>query len=87
MPKHTLVGSYAEFVASFDSAARGFERQGVRVEKTPIDAPHLVAWCGRWGLRIDTAGRSRYGAALLAAGGDLAELDRGGFVDRTRRGH
>jgi hypothetical protein len=87
MPKAMLASSYAEFVAQYDAFARGFERQGVRVEKTPIDVPHMVAWCKRWGLSINAAGRSKYAAALAGHGGDREELDRRGFVDRTRAEH
>jgi hypothetical protein len=87
MPKTMLVGSHEDFVSAFDCFAREFARQGIRVEPTPIDVPHMVAWCARWGLRIDSAGRTKYVAALAMAGGDLAEVDRRPFVDRTRTEH
>jgi hypothetical protein len=87
MPKTMLVGSYEDFVSAFDCFVREFARQGIRVEPTPIDVPHMVAWCARWGLRIDSVGRTKYVAALAMAGGDLAEVDRRPFVDRTRTEH
>lgn len=87
MPKTMLCDSYAEFAARFDSMVREFERQGVRVEKVSIDVPHMVAWCRRWGLEINNAGRTRYGAMLALADGDREKLDARGFVDRTRAEH
>jgi len=84
LPKTILAGSYAEFVAAFDAQARAYARQGVRVEKLPVDVPHMAAFCKRWGLELTSVGRTKYGAALAAAGGDREALDRGGFVDRTR---
>ena len=87
MPKTVLADSYEDFVSAFDCFVREFTRQGIRVEPTPIDVPHMVAWCARWGLRIDSVGRTKYVAALAMAGGDLAEVDRRPFVDRTRTEH
>lgn len=87
MPKTVLADSYEDFVSAFDCFVREFARQGIRVEPTPIDVPHMVAWCARWGLRIDSAGRTKYVAALAMADGNLAEVDRRPFVDRTRTEH
>ena len=87
MPKTVLADSYEDFVAAFGRFARGFEERGIRVEKLPIDVPHMVDWCSHWDLKIDSAGRAKYGAALALAGGDLAEVDRRPFVDRTRTEH
>ena len=87
MPKNMLCASYEEFLAMFDDFAREWEKQGVRVVKVSIDVPHMVAWCKRWGLPINNMGRSKYGAALAAAGGDREELDRLGFVDLPRAEH
>jgi hypothetical protein len=87
MPRNMLADSYAEFIAAFDSFAREFERHGVPVEKLPIDVPHMVSWCERWGLRIDATGRAKYGAALALADGDTADMDAHGFVDLPRAEH
>ena len=87
LPKGALCSSYAEFVARFDGMAREAARQGVKVEKTPIDVPHMVAWCKRWGLQINSAGRTKYGAVLAAAGGSREKMDAMRFVDRTRAEH
>ena len=87
MPKTVLADSYEDFVSAFGRFARGFEERGIRVDPMPIDVPHMVAWCARWGLRIDSVGRTKYVAALAMAGGDLAEVDRRPFVDRIRTEH
>ena len=65
MPQTILADSYEDFISAFDCFARGFEEQGIRVEKLPINVPHMVEWCSRWGLEINSAGRARYGAAPL----------------------
>ncbi len=79
-----VCGSYGEFVRLATAQVRAFEASGIEVEKHFLDVRHMAGWCRRWGYRIDARGRAAYGAALLAAGGDPAELDRRGFVDRTR---
>jgi hypothetical protein len=79
-----VCGSYEEFLRHATEMVRAFEAEGIEVEKHFLDVPHMVAWCRRWGYRIDSKGRAAYGSALLAAGGDPAELDRRGFVDHTR---
>jgi len=84
MPKGVLCSSYAEFVTRFDAMARGFASQGFRVEKVSVDVPHMVAWCKRWGLEINNAGRTRYVATLGLADGDSEKTDSMRFVDRTR---
>jgi hypothetical protein len=86
MPR-TMLCSYAEFVTRFGDMARGFERQGFRVEKVPVDVPHMVAWCKRWGLEINNAGRTRYVGMLGLSDGDREKLDKMPVVDRTRVQH
>jgi hypothetical protein len=77
--------SYDEFVRKSAEHIRRFEAEGIRAERILIDVAHMAAWCKRQGLRVDSKGRSMYGAALLAAGGDTAELDALGFEDRSKR--
>jgi hypothetical protein len=87
MARSMLCSSYAEFVTQFDVMTRGFAAKGFRVEKTLIDVPHMVAWCKRWGLELNSAGRTRYGAMLSLSGGDREKMDNKRFVDRTRMEH
>jgi len=87
MPKEYLCSSYAEYIAAFDSIAREFKRHGFGVEKVPVDVSHMVAWCGRWGLKINNAGRTRYVAMLGLADGDCEKMDGLEFVDPTRTEH
>ena len=87
MPANTVCASYAEFVARFDVMARGFASQGFRVEKVFVDVPHMTAWCKRWGLSINNAGRTRYVSMLGLSDGDRAKADSVRFVDRTRVEH
>jgi hypothetical protein len=69
LPPEMLVGSHADFVARFDILRSHYERQGVRVVKMPIDVPHMVAWCKRYGMPLNTASRAQY-MAHMALGGD-----------------
>jgi hypothetical protein len=85
MPKDMLASSYAKFVAQFDQSVRAFEKHGVKVMKAPVDVPHMVRWCGRQGLDIDAAGRSKYGLALTLVSGDRGRMDDTGLDDRMRR--
>src|ERR1700733_13084071 len=75
MPEIVLADSYEDFVSAFDCFVREFATQGIRVEPLPIEVPHMLAWCARCRSRIDSAGRTKYVAALAVAGGDLAQVD------------
>jgi hypothetical protein len=74
-----LCGSYGEFVAYATEQVRAFEARGIKVDKYPVDVAHMAAWCKRHGYRLNSKGRSIYGAALLAAGRDRAKLDKTPF--------
>jgi hypothetical protein len=71
-----LTGSYDDFVRKVERQMRAFEARGFTVAKVVVDVPHMVAWCRRHGLRVTSTSRAKYGAALLAAGGDRDALDR-----------
>jgi hypothetical protein len=87
MPRNMLCSSYAEFVTRFDAMAREFARRGFKVEKVSVDVPRMVAWCKRWGLEINSAGRTRYVAMLGLSDGDSERADSMRFVDRIRTAH
>lgn len=81
-----LASSYDEFVRRANVAAGEWKAKGIEVEKQLIDVAHMVAWCKRHGYRVDSRGRSAYGAALSLANGDTAELDKMPVEDRSRAG-
>ena len=87
LPRTMLAATYEEFIAMFDDVARRFRDEGIAYEKVTIDVPHMVKWCKRWGIKPDSMGRAKYGAALSLSGGAREELDRREFEDRTRTEH
>ena len=75
-----LCSTYEEFVRQTNDSIRDYEAQGETVTKVLIDVPHLVSWCKRHGLRVNSDARSAYGAMLLLADGDRSELDHKDLV-------
>jgi hypothetical protein len=78
-----LAGSYEAFVHNATAKIAAFEAQGFAVTKVPIDVPHLVAWCTRHGLHVDSKSRAAYGAAPISVDGDRNALDRMGLEGRS----
>lgn len=79
MPEARIEKTYGEFISAFKRAARGFEAQGIGVERVEIDVDRMAGWCHRNGYEIDTKGRAAYGAALLCDPSLSAP-----FIDNTR---
>lgn len=75
-----LCATYEEFVRQTTKSIHEYEAQGQAVTKVMIDVPHMVSWCKRHGLRVNSKSRAAYGAMLLAADGDRGELDRNDVV-------
>ena len=76
--------SYDDFVGRAEEIIRVWTKDGITVEKAPVDVAHMAAWCKRHGLKLDSRGRAIHGSVLLTAGGDREELDRMGFEDRSQ---
>ena len=70
-----LCDTYEDFVRKATRMIRGFEAQGITVEKFLINIDHMVAWCRRHGLSVDGRARSAYGAILTMHGGVPFDLD------------
>jgi hypothetical protein len=54
-----LARTYHEWVGIAERAINELESRGVLIERVPVDAEELIAWCRREGRPIDSAGRRR----------------------------
>ena len=62
-----LAESHDAYVALTEKMIREFEeKHGILVIKTLIDVDDMVAWCRKNGHRVDSRGRSMYGAMVAA---------------------
>jgi hypothetical protein len=75
IPEARVEMSYLGFLRNFETLARQFAAQGIKVEKVSVDVDQVIAWCHRNGYAIDTTGRSIYGSVLLMALEDPKLLD------------
>jgi hypothetical protein len=60
-----LEDSYDEWVAMAERACADFEAQGMLIERVPVDAEALVAWCNEHERPIDGAARAEFVAKEL----------------------
>jgi hypothetical protein len=67
IPEAKIEISYPQFVRKVARLIAGYEAQGFRVVKTPINVAQMVEWCHRNGYEVDTTGRTVFGVALIAA--------------------
>jgi hypothetical protein len=85
IPEAEIEMSYPQFVRKVERMIAGFEAEGARVVRVPIDVAQMVAWCHRHGYEADTRGRALFGSALTIALEDGRDVMTMPFEDRITR--
>jgi len=60
-----LEETYAEWVSLAERRFEELKKQGIRVEKVPVDLKDMFAWCRELGRPVDAQGRAGYVTFLL----------------------
>lgn len=60
-----LEESYEEWLGVAERAVRDLEAAGMLIERVPIDAKALIAWCRQQGRPIDGSARAEFAAHEL----------------------